>query len=189
MGKRSCIYLAVGLLLTVRPALGHHAFSAEFDREQPIRIDGTITKVDWTSPHVYVFMDVKDAAGKVTNWKVEFGRPEALEDQGWTQLGLTPGADVTVHGWRARNGGPYANAESITRDGGIRLSAASSYDGDRGGTGGPARLSSAAQPVGTTGELPGTATPLTLIGLVGLLSAAVAASLRASRAKSLKARF
>jgi hypothetical protein len=182
MGKRSCIYLAVGLLLTVRPALGHHAFSAEFDREQPIRIDGTITRVDWTSPHVYVFMDVRDPAGKVTNWKVEFGRPEALEDQGWTQLGLTPGADVTVHGWRAKNGGPYANAESITRDGGIRLSAASSYDGDGGGTGVGGRNSSAARPAGTTGELPGTATPLMLIGLIGLLSAAAAAAARSRAA-------
>jgi hypothetical protein len=184
MGKRSWIYLAVGLLLTVRPAFGHHAFSAEFDREQPIRIDGTITRVDWSSPHVYVFMDVKDAAGNVTNWKVEFGRPEALEEQGWSQLGLTAGANVTVHGWKAKNGGPHANADSITRAGGIRLSAASSYDGDRVGTGGPARTSSAARPAGTTGELPGTATPLTLIGLIGLLSAmAAAASARAVRGR------
>ncbi len=185
MWKRSCIYLAAGLLLSVRPALAHHAFSAEFDRNQPVRLDGTITRVEWTNPHVYVFMDVKDAAGKSTNWKVEFGNREVLEEQGWTHLRLTDGADVTVHGWRAKNGSPLANADSLTRDGGIRLWAASSYHSDNTRRGALARNDAARGIVGTTGELPGelpsTASRLTLIGLIGLLSTVAASRLRAHR--------
>ena len=181
MRKRISICLAVGLLLTVRLALGHHAFSAEFDRDKPVRLDGTVTNVEWTSPHVYLFMDVRDAAGKVTNWKIEFGSRESLEEQGWTHLGLTAGADVTVHGWSAKNGSPLANADSITREGGIRLSAGSSYHSDNAATGVLARHEAARGPAGTSGELPQTASPLALTGLLGLLSATAAVGIRASR--------
>jgi hypothetical protein len=185
MWKRTCIYLAVGLVLSVRPALGHHAFSAEFDQNKPVRLDGTVTRVEWTNPHVYVFMDVKDASGTTTNWKVEFGRREALEEQGWTHLGLTTGADVTVHGWKARNGSPLANADSITREGGIRLWAASSYHGSDAARGALARREATPGPVGTSGELPdelpSTASTLALIGVVGLLATAISRGLRARR--------
>ena len=185
MWKRSCIYLAVGLLLSAQPAFAHHAFSAEFDRDQPVRLDGTITRVEWTNPHVYVFMDVRDAAGKTTNWKVEFGNREALDEQGWTHLRLTTGADVTVHGWRAKNGSPLANADSLTREGGIRLWAASSYHRINVARGAQARSDAAPYPVGTTGELPGelprTASPLALVGLFGLLATATVAGLRLRR--------
>ena len=190
MGKRSCIYLAVGLLLSVRPALGHHAFSAEFDHDNPVRLDGTVMGIDWSNPHAYVFLDVKDAKGKVTHWKVELASRDQLEEQNWTQQSLRVGGEINVRGWKAKNGSSLANADSITTDAGIRLSSGSSYYGHNQSPGVQARSESAPRPAGTTGTAGGTGTPgelprstssLALIGLIGLLSTAVAAGLRASR--------
>ncbi len=168
MWKRNCIYLAVGLLLIGRPVLAHHAFSADFDRAKPVTLDGTVTKVEWTNPHGYLFVDVKDASGTVTNWKVELGSRDELTSKGWTQQTLTPGTHVNVRGWRAKNSAGFANADTITMDSGTKLTAASSYYGD-------------SQTTGTSGTLPQTASPLALIGLIGLLATGAAVGLRSLR--------
>ena len=188
MGKRSCIYLAVGLLLSVRPALGHHAFSAEFDHDNPVRLDGIVMGIEWSNPHAYVFLDVKDAKGKVTHWKVELASRDQLEAQNWTQQSLRVGGEINVRGWKARNGSSLANADSITTDAGIRLSSGSSYYGYDQNPAVMARSNSTprsadttgtAGPTGTSGELPRSTSSLALIGLIGLLSTAAAAGLRA----------
>lgn len=191
MGKRSCIYLVMGLLLSVRPALGHHAFSAEFDLNTPVRLDGTVTRIEWTNPHAYVFLDVKDKSGSVTNWKIEVAGCDELEALNWTQQSLRVGGTVNVRGWRAKNGSSLANADSIATDAGIRLWAASSYHSDNQSARVLARnaaeprpegtFGDLPRPAGTAGELPRSASPLALIGLIGLLSTASAAALQASR--------
>ena len=91
-------------------------------------LTGKITKVEWTNPHVYTWMDVKDDNGKVTNWKVEMGGPKALTKAGWSRNRLKVGDTVTLEGWRAKDGTEFANAENMTMPNGKKLSAASSYD-------------------------------------------------------------
>ena len=127
--RRSTMLAAIAaLLLGTPPVLAHHAFSKDFDREQPVTLSGTVTRVQWTSPHVYTYMDVKDDQGKVTNWKVEMGSPVALTKAGWTRNKLKVGDMVTLHGWRAKNGTNFANAEEMTMPDGQKLSALSSGD-------------------------------------------------------------
>lgn len=181
MWKRSCIYLALGLLLSVRPALGHHAFSAEFDRDKPVRLDGTVTTIEWTNPHAYLFMDVVDAAGNVTTWKIELASRDQLEAQNWTQQSLRVGGKVNMRGWKARDGSSFANADSITTDAGIRLTTVSSYHRSDQDADVSARDAAQPAPAGTAGTLPRTASPLTLIALIGLFSTAAAVGLRARR--------
>ena len=89
---------------------------------------GTVTKVQWTSPHVMTYIDVKDNSGKITNWKVELGSPTQLTKIGWTRDMLKVGEMINLQGWQAKNGTNFANAEEVTMANGQKLSAASSYD-------------------------------------------------------------
>ena len=116
------------LLLSAGTASAHHAFSRDFDESKPVTLNGTVTKVQWTAPHVMTYIDVKDSAGKITNWKVEMGSPTALTKAGWTRDKLKVGEMVTLQGWQAKNGTNFANAEELTMANGEKLSAASSYD-------------------------------------------------------------
>jgi Family of unknown function (DUF6152) len=175
MYKRSFLGVAAAVLLSAAPAVAHHAFSADFDSKRPITLDGTITRVEWTNPHAYVYLDVKDTNGKTANWRVEFGSPDELA--GWTTPPLKVGQQISIGGWQAKNGSKFANAGSLTLATGEKLSGASSYYVNY--TDRPdslARNTGEVRGVGTGGvadssELPGTASPLMFIGLLGTLSA------------------
>ena len=106
---------ALGVLLAGAPVSAHHSFAAEFDAEKPITLTGIVTKVEWTNPHVWVYLNVKDAtSGTVTNWGFEMGPPHGLQRRGWRQNTLKIGDSLTVQGSLAKNGTKRMNARSVT---------------------------------------------------------------------------
>jgi hypothetical protein len=116
----------LGLLLASMPALAHHSFAAEYDAAKPVTLKGTVTKVEWMNPHARFYIDVKDDAGKVTNWEFELGSPNGLMRSGWTRNSLKQGDTVTVSGSLAKDGSNLANARQVTLADGKRVFAASS---------------------------------------------------------------
>jgi Na+-transporting NADH:ubiquinone oxidoreductase subunit NqrF len=112
--KAAVVLLGVGSLLTGRPVVAHHAFSAEFDAEKRVKLTGAVTRLDWTNPHAWIYVDVKDETGKVANWGFELASPNGLMRSGWTRFSLKAGDVVTVEGARAKNGTNNANAEVVT---------------------------------------------------------------------------
>jgi len=125
--KIAVVIVGVGLLLAGRPVAAHHAFAAEFDAAKPIKLTGAVTRLDWTNPHAWIYVDVKDDTGKVVNWGFELASPNGLMRTGWTRFSLKPGDVVTVEGTRAKNGSNHANAEAVTlANTGRRLFAGSS---------------------------------------------------------------
>jgi hypothetical protein len=129
MKRVALLVLGVGLL-SAQTLTAHHSFDAEFDRNKPVTLKGPVTRVDWGNPHIWVFLDVKDDAGKVSNWGVEGGAPNALFRNGWRKDSLKVGDTVTVEGFKARDGSDRANANRVTLPDGRRVFAGSS-GGDR----------------------------------------------------------
>src|SRR5437867_3577178 len=117
---------AIALLVAATPLLANHSFAAEFDSAKTVTFSGVVTKVEWMNPHVYFYVDVKDAkSGKVANWGCEMGSPNGLARQGWTRNTLRIGMVVNVEGSQAKDGSTIANARNVTVDG-KKLGAASS---------------------------------------------------------------
>jgi Family of unknown function (DUF6152) len=105
--------LAAVIGLAAVPAFAHHSFAAEYDAAKPVTLTGTVTKVEWMNPHARFYIDVKDDAGKVTNWEFELGSPNGLMRRGWTRNSLKQGDTVTVNGSLAKDGSSLANARTI----------------------------------------------------------------------------
>ena len=109
------ILIAAGFLLTGGAAVAHHSFAAEFDAGKPIALTGIVTKIEWTNPHVWFYINVKDSAtGQVTNWGAEMGAAHQLQRRGWRRDTLKIGEEVTVIGSLARNGSKRLNARAVT---------------------------------------------------------------------------
>ena len=107
--------IACGLLLSGAPVSAHHSFAAEFDGDKKITLTGIVTKVEWTNPHVWFYVNVKDpVTGSVTNWGAEMGPPHGLQRRGWRQNTLKIGDSVTVDGSMAKNGTKRMNASKVT---------------------------------------------------------------------------
>lgn len=104
----------------------HHSFAAEYDRNQPVTLKGTLTKTEWTNPHGWIYIDVKGDDGKVTNWAIEFGSPNALLRRGLRRTDFPAGIEVTVKGSRSKSGSPTVNASSVTLPDGRNLYTGSS---------------------------------------------------------------
>ena len=105
---------AVMAVTIAMPAFGHHSEAAEFDQNTPVKLTGTIVKVEWLNPHVWFYVDVKDEQGKVTTWGFSAAPPGALMRRGITKDALVIGAVVNVEGSRARDGSNNASGRSVT---------------------------------------------------------------------------
>jgi hypothetical protein len=107
--------MAVMLLVAGATAVAHHSFAAEFDANKPVALTGIVTKVEWTNPHVWFYINVRDTdSGETANWGAEMGPPHLLQRQGWLRESLAIGERVTVNGFLARNGSNRVNARSVT---------------------------------------------------------------------------
>ncbi len=128
---RSLIFLVVGvsLWLVAVPLVAHHSFSAEFDIEQPITLEGTLTELEWVNPHGWIHMDVKAPDGSVVNWSVEMGSPTALLRRGLRQADFPPGLEIVVEGYRAKDSTPTANGITVKFSDGRNFFAGSSGTG------------------------------------------------------------
>jgi V8-like Glu-specific endopeptidase len=116
------VRLAAGLAALATILLAHHSFGAEYDSTKPVTITGVITKIEWTNPHSYFFLDVKDAKGNVANWKLEGYPPSVLSRTGWKKdVTMKTGDTVTVFGWHARDGTNWAHSREVTFANGKKL--------------------------------------------------------------------
>jgi hypothetical protein len=117
------------------PTWAHHSFAAEFDGTKPVRLVGVITRIEWTNPHSYFYLDVTDSKGKVTNWACESGNPGALSRRGWKKGDIKYGDKLVVDGYLAKDGSKFIDARRVTLPDGRVVYGGSVGDGGPGDTG------------------------------------------------------
>ena len=119
--KRAVAMASLALIAFAASAAAHHAFSAEFDQNRPVLLEGALTKADWMNPHAWIYIDVKGADGTVVNWAIEMGPPNALLRRGWKKSSMQIGAIIKVEGFAAKNGKEFSNATNITMPDGTKI--------------------------------------------------------------------
>jgi hypothetical protein len=116
------------MVMAVAPAVAHHSFAAEYDNSKPLKVTGVVTKIEWTNPHIWFFVDVKDENGNVTNWGFSGGPPGVLQRRGITKNALKAGDTIVVEGFRARDGSNNGSGGVVTFPDGRRVFTASAED-------------------------------------------------------------
>jgi uncharacterized protein DUF6152 len=132
--KLFAVLAAVVAMALAIPTLAHHSFSAEFDGSKLVELKGVVTRIEWTNPHVYFYVDVKDDKGNTTNWGCEAASPGSLHRQGWNRDSLKVGDQVIVGGYPARDGSKLADARRVTLPDGRRIFGGTAGDGGPGDT-------------------------------------------------------
>jgi hypothetical protein len=128
--RTKLLVLSAGLsLAAAAPAFAHHAFAAEFDDKKPIIVTGTVSKLEWMNPHIWLYVDGKDENGKTATWAFEGGPPAFLIRAGWTRNALKPGDTVTIRGFRAKDGSTNASSRQVTLPDGKKVFAGTADDG------------------------------------------------------------
>jgi hypothetical protein len=119
MGKIASVLAGLGALLV--PALAHHSFTAEFDRNKVVTLNGTIVKMEWVNPHAWIHVAVKNQDGSTTEWMVEGNTPNGLLRRGFTKKSLEPGTEVMIKGYMAKSGDNKINGSTMTFKDGKKL--------------------------------------------------------------------
>jgi hypothetical protein len=129
--RLSLVGIGVGLILGLAAArvAAHHAFSAEFDANKPVKFQGTVTKMLWVNPHAWIYVDAKKPDGSVEEWMIEAGTPNTLLRRGFTKESLQPGTEIIVDGYQSKDGSRRANGRDVTLPNGQTLFLGSSGTG------------------------------------------------------------
>ena len=114
MKARLAVLMCIVSIAATGQTLAHHSFAAEFDENKPLKLTGTVTKLEWTNPHIWFFIDVKNPDGTVTNWGLEMASPNNLLRAGWKRDSMKVGDVVAVEARQARDGSSNANAQTVT---------------------------------------------------------------------------